>query len=80
MLLLAALLVGGLPAAAGAADTVAFTIKDPRITESSGLARDVAGGLYWTVNDSGADGVVYGLAPNGRVRGPFQYRAVPRDA
>ena len=42
---------------AAAKATVAFTIKDARITESSGLARDTAAGLYWTVNDSGASGV-----------------------
>ncbi|MFL6063638.1 MAG: hypothetical protein ACJ72G_03100 [Friedmanniella sp.] len=76
---LGAVLAGGLPAAAGAEDTVAFRIRDPRITESSGLARDVAGGLYWTINDSGADPVVYGLEPDGRLRGTFAYRATPRD-
>jgi hypothetical protein len=78
-LLLAGSLAGGFPAAAAAEDTVAFTIRDPRITESSGLARDVAGRLYWTVNDSGAGGVVYGLEPDGRLRGTFSYRATPTD-
>ena len=79
VVLLAVAVAGGFPAAAGAADTVAFTIRDPRITESSGLARDVAGGVYWTVNDSGADGVVYGLGPDGKVRGTLHYRAAPTD-
>lgn len=77
--LLALLLVGAFPGVAGAADTVAFTLQDPRITESSGLARDEAAGLYWTVNDSGATGVLFGVGPDGRVRGTLNYRAQPRD-
>ncbi len=76
---LALLLAGGLPAAAGAADTVAFTIADSRITESSGLARDVANDLYWTVNDSGSGGTVYGLGDDGQLRGTLNFRAQPRD-
>ena len=76
---LALLLVGGFPAAAAAEDTVAFTLRDDRITESSGLARDVAGGLYWTVNDSGSDGTVYGVEPDGTLRGTLNYRAAPVD-
>lgn len=76
---LALVLVGALPGAAAAADTVAFTLRDARITESSGLARDEAGGIYWTVNDSGSQGVVFGLGPDGRVRGTLNYRAQPRD-
>jgi hypothetical protein len=78
-LVLAGALAGAFPAVAAAEDTVAFTIRDRRITESSGLARDVPGGLYWTINDSGAAGVVYGLEPNGRLRGTFSYRAAPVD-
>jgi hypothetical protein len=78
-LVLAAALAGAFPAVAAAEDTVAFAIRDRRIIESSGLARDVAGGLYWTVNDSGAAGVVYGLEPDGRLRGTFSYRAAPTD-
>lgn len=73
------LLVGAFPAAAGAADTVAFTIRDSRIAESSGLTRDTAGGLYWTANDSGEAGVVYGLEPSGKLRGTLRFRASPRD-
>jgi hypothetical protein len=76
---LALLLAGGFPALAAAEDTVAFTIRDSRITESSGLARDVAGGLYWTANDSGSDGTVYGLDPDGKLRGTLNYRADPVD-
>ncbi|SDR85497.1 hypothetical protein SAMN04488543_0625 [Friedmanniella luteola] len=77
--LLGLLLAGGLPAAAGAEDTVAFTIADRRITESSGLARDVANGLYWTVNDSGDGGTVYGLGDDGELRGTLNFRAQPTD-
>src|SRR6266542_2444324 len=51
------LLVGALAAPASAADgDDRFTIKDPRITESSGLAAShLHPGVYWTHNDS-ADG------------------------
>ncbi len=55
----------GLPAAAAA--KVAFTIADRRITETSGIARDTTT-VYWTVNDSGALGVVYGSTPTARSR------------
>ena len=67
------------PTAAGAKDTVAFTIKDPRITESSGLAADPAGNLYWTVNDSGDTGVAYGIGPDGTVHGTLNFIAEPLD-
>jgi len=77
--LLGLLLAGGLPVAAGAEDTVAFSIEDRRITESSGLARDEANGLYWTVNDSGDEGTVYGVADDGSLRGTLNFRAQPTD-
>ena len=77
--LLALLLAGGLPAVAAAEDTVAFTIDDRRITESSGLARDVPNDLYWTVNDSGDGGTVYGLEDDGTLRGTLNFRAQPTD-
>ena len=51
LLLLAALLLAIMPTVAGAEDTLAFKIKDARITESSGLAVDPAGNVYWTIND-----------------------------
>jgi hypothetical protein len=78
--LLAALgLVIGLPLAAAAEDTVAFTITDSRIIESSGLARDTKAESYWTVNDSGDEGVAYRISPNGKVTGTLEYRADPVD-
>ena len=80
LVLLAALgLVIGLPVAAAADDTVAFTITDARITESSGLARDTGAGRYWTVNDSGDEGVAYGISESGEVTGTLTYRADPVD-
>ncbi|WP_367322324.1 WD40 repeat domain-containing protein [Streptomyces sp. HUAS ZL42] len=53
-LLAGALLVGALALPASAADgDQGFTIKDPRITESSGLAAShLHPGVYWTHNDS----------------------------
>ena len=72
-------LVIGLPLAASADDTVAFTINDPRITESSGLARDPGANRYWTVNDSGDDGIAYGVSRRGQIIGTLEYRADPID-
>ena len=78
-LLLAFGLLAGFPITAAAADEVAFTINDARITESSGLARDQQAGAYWTVNDSGDRGVAYGISPTGKVLGTLNYRAQPED-
>ena len=72
-------LCGVFPSIAAAKATVAFTIKDERVIESSGLARDTVAGLYWTVNDSGASGAAYGVQPNGKVRGSLNYLAQPED-
>ncbi|MEU9194954.1 WD40 repeat domain-containing protein [Streptomyces hundungensis] len=45
-----------------AADDGGFTIKDPRIKESSGLAASRAHpGVYWTHNDSGDGAYVYAV-------------------
>lgn len=65
--------------AAAAADRVVFTIRDTRITESSGLARDTRSGVFWTANDSGSQATVYGLAPDGSVRGILGFRVQPVD-
>jgi len=78
-LLLAFGLLAGFPITAAAADEVAFTIDDPRVTESSGLARDQQAGAYWTVNDSGDRGVAYGISPTGKALGTLNYRAQPED-
>ncbi|MET8632414.1 WD40 repeat domain-containing protein [Streptomyces sp. NPDC004096] len=62
-----ALLIGALAAPASAADDGGggFTIKDPRITESSGLAASrLHPGIYWTHNDS--DDGPYLYAVDGR--------------
>src|SRR6188472_428171 len=79
ILLLAGLFFAIIPGFAAAEDTVAFTIKDARITESSGLAVDPAGNIYWTVNDSGDRGVAYGLGLDGKVQGTLNFRAQPID-
>jgi hypothetical protein len=68
-----------LPLAASAYATVAFTINDSRITESSGLAADPGAQRYWTVNDSGARGVAYALSTSGSVAGTLKYSAQPVD-
>jgi hypothetical protein len=79
LLLLAAVFLAIVPTVAGAEDTVAFTIKDARITESSGLAGDSDGNVYWTVNDSGDRGVAYGIGLDGKVQGTLNFRAHPQD-
>ena len=44
------------------------TVRDSRISESSGLARSSAAeGAYWTHNDSGNAPEIYLLAPDGRL-------------
>ena len=79
LLLVAVLVLAIVPSLAAAEDTVAFTIKDARITESSGLASDPAGNIYWTVNDSGDRGVAYGIGLDGEVQGTLNFRAQPID-
>ncbi|MEV5317035.1 WD40 repeat domain-containing protein [Streptomyces sp. NPDC052687] len=67
VLLAAALLTGALaqPSASAADADEGFTIKDPRITESSGLAASRQHpGVYWTHNDS--DDGAYLYAVDGR--------------
>jgi len=78
-LLIALGLAGAWALTAAARDSVAFTITDPRITESSGLAADPAAEGYWTVNDSGDSAVAYGLSTSGTVVGTMEYRAEPID-
>ena len=55
--------------AAGKDDRVAFTIRDQRITESSGLAASTRHpGVVYTHNDSGGVPKIFALGPDGRVR------------
>lgn len=50
------------PAAADSRPSTAFTITDPRITESSGLAASrLHPGIYWTHNDSSDGPYVYAV-------------------
>ncbi|CUR57459.1 conserved exported hypothetical protein [metagenome] len=76
--LVAMVLVLGLPAAAGAVTPDPVRIKDPAITESSGLlARD---GEFYTVNDSGGRGVVFVIdARTGRTTRTIDFSDGPRD-
>ncbi|RKS72297.1 hypothetical protein BZB76_5118 [Actinomadura pelletieri DSM 43383] len=67
--------VPGVPGAAATAgvsardDRVAFTINDPRITESSGLAASTRHpGVVYTHNDSGGVPKIYALDSGGRVQ------------
>ncbi len=73
-------LVGGAPGAARAdsGPSQAFTIKDPRITESSGLAASHRHpGVYWTHNDSGDGPYVYAVdAATGRTVARVTLRGV----
>ena len=79
LLLFGVVFLAIVPTVAASEDTVAFTIDDTRITESSGLAADPGGSLYWTVNDSGDRGVAYGIGLDGTVQGTLNFRAQPRD-
>lgn len=70
-------LVGVWPGVAAAETEVAFSIRDNRITESSGLTRDTAGNRFWTINDEGS--TVYALSSSGEVTGSFTFRAETVD-
>jgi hypothetical protein len=58
-----------------------FTIRDERISESSGLAKSVKHpGIYWTVNDSGDTGRVFGVdSSTGRVKAVLRFGAKVSD-
>ncbi|MEV8453827.1 WD40 repeat domain-containing protein [Streptomyces sp. NPDC052095] len=77
------LLAGAAPAAAeGGADRT-FTIEDPRITESSGLAASrTHPGIYWTHNDSDDGPYVYAVdSRTGRTVATITMKGIgsPRD-
>lgn len=74
----AVLLLVGVPLVA-AADEVEFSLDDPSVTESSGLARDTTAGLYWTVNDSGDTSRAVAVDASGEVRGEVAYTAAVVD-
>ncbi len=63
---------------ADSAPSPAFTISDPRITESSGLAASHSHpGVYWTHNDSGDGPYVYAIdAATGRTLAKVALRGV----
>lgn len=67
------------PSLAAAEDSAVFSISDDRVGPVSGMARDPAAKLYWTVNDSGNDGVAYGVTAKGKVQGTLNFRVLPTD-
>ncbi|MEU3458449.1 hypothetical protein ABZ721_00650 [Streptomyces sp. NPDC006733] len=76
--------LGPVPGALADADgtSVAFTISDPRITESSGLAASrLHPGVYWTHNDSDDGPYVYGVdSATGKTLARVTMRGIdPRD-
>jgi hypothetical protein len=65
------------PARADSGPSVAFTVTDPRITESSGLAASrVHQGVYWTHNDSGDGPYVYAVDSTGRTVAKVTLRGI----
>ncbi|MFJ6138135.1 hypothetical protein [Kitasatospora sp. NPDC092286] len=72
---------GGGPARAADGAGELFTLTDPRITESSGLAASQAHpGVYWTHNDSDDGPYVYAVDSEGRTVATVTLRGVkPRD-
>ncbi|GGJ31572.1 WD40 repeat domain-containing protein [Streptomyces brasiliensis] len=83
-LLAGVLLMGALAVPASAADgDEGFTIKDPRITESSGLAAShLHPGVYWTHNDSDDGPYIYAVdSRTGKTVATVTLRGVgtPRD-
>ena len=52
---------------------------DAAITESSGLAPSLDGSTLWTIQDSGNDPVLYGIAPDGGGRGQWPIVGAEND-
>jgi hypothetical protein len=74
--------VAAVPAAAGSGPSTAFTITDPRITESSGLAAShLHPGIYWTHNDSDDGPYLYAVdSATGKTVARVTMRGIhPRD-
>ncbi|MFF2950063.1 hypothetical protein ACFVVU_01730 [Kitasatospora sp. NPDC057965] len=73
--------LGAAPARAADPGGQAFTIGDPRITESSGLAASRQHpGVYWTHNDSDDGPYVYAVDSQGRTVATVTLRGIePRD-
>jgi hypothetical protein len=70
------------PAAADSGPSTAFTVSDPRITESSGLAASrLHPGIYWTHNDSSDGPYVYAVdSATGKTVARVTMRGIhPRD-
>lgn len=66
------LVAAALPLGGGGDAQLAFTIKDARITESSGLAASLEHpGIVYTHNDSGASAQIFALDGRGRTKAVF---------
>ncbi|MFJ7902974.1 WD40 repeat domain-containing protein [Streptomyces sp. NPDC096198] len=80
---LAGALLAGASAVPAVADDGGFTIKDPRITESSGLAAShLHPGIYWTHNDSDDGPYLYAVdSRTGKTVATVTLRGIgkPRD-
>ncbi|MER6946633.1 hypothetical protein ABT294_21635 [Nonomuraea sp. NPDC000554] len=78
---LSACVLPGTPAAADDGTRKLFTFRDPRITESSGLAvSPTRDGIYYTHNDSSAEPVFYAVGEDGRTRATYRLQgAQARD-
>lgn len=69
-------MAGNMPAHA-AEELLRFA--DPQITESSGLAWDPDKQLYWTVNDSGDTGRIFGVGLDGQTQGVHEFNVPVQD-
>ncbi|MEV8375013.1 hypothetical protein AB0P21_19915 [Kribbella sp. NPDC056861] len=57
-----------------------FSIDDPRVDESSGLAKSAKyDSIWWTVNDSGDTARVFGVDKTGKVRIQLKFKAPVKD-
>lgn len=77
--LMAGAALAAVPASADSGPSVAFTLRDPRITESSGLAASrIHPDVYWTHNDSGDGPYAYAIdGRTGRTLARITLRGVP---
>lgn len=62
------------------ADTVAFVLRDNRISRAAGLAVNTDRGVYWAVQAGAGDGIVYAIKPDGSTEGRVLFDANLVDA
>ncbi|WP_114561132.1 hypothetical protein, partial [Desertihabitans aurantiacus] len=61
------------------AEEVEFTLDDPDVERSAGLASDPANDRYWTVNDSSEEAEAFAVAEDGEVEGRVVFGAEVSD-